>query len=73
MALPNDEAPQASSLGRYHLIASLGSAAGSWPALDQARLQQSLEQYTKRPLTELFGCHFGSTYTVRNVPPLCAP
>ncbi|HEX6239670.1 MAG TPA: protein kinase [Polyangiales bacterium] len=24
MALPNDEAPQASSLGRYHLIASLG-------------------------------------------------
>ncbi|HEX6239669.1 MAG TPA: hypothetical protein VFZ61_02200, partial [Polyangiales bacterium] len=51
---------------------SLGGAEGSWPSLDQAELQRNVEQYTKRPLTELLGCHFGTKYTVRNVPPLCA-
>jgi hypothetical protein len=61
----------------YHLDqgstgTSFGGAAGNWPAADQALLQANLERYTGRPLTELLGCYFGSTYSVRNVPPLCA-
>jgi hypothetical protein len=61
----------------YHLdqgsAASFGNAAGTWPAPDQAELQTNLEAYTGRPLTEFLGCFFGSTYAVRDVPPLCTP
>jgi hypothetical protein len=61
----------------YHLdnsdVGSLGSAPGSWPERDQTMLQARLEEYTGTALTELLGCHFGNTFSVRDVPPLCVP
>jgi hypothetical protein len=50
---------------------SLGQWGGEWPALEESQFRASVESQTMRSITESFGCHFGSSYVLRDLPPMC--
>jgi hypothetical protein len=50
---------------------ALGQHSGEWPSLDESRLRSAIETHSGRAVTEAFGCHFGSSYVLRDLPPAC--
>lgn len=56
----------------YFDTAALGQHSGSWPSFEEAQFQSALEQKAGRAITEIYGCHFGSNYLIRDLPPTCA-
>ncbi len=52
---------------------SLGQHDGHWPSLEESRFRAAVEQQAGRAVTEAFGCHFGSNYVLRDLPPQCGP
>jgi hypothetical protein len=50
---------------------SLGQYDGGWPSLEESQFRAAVERQTGRSVTESFGCHFGSSYVVRDLPPMC--
>jgi hypothetical protein len=51
---------------------SLGQWGGDWPSLEESQFRAAVESQTTRAISESFGCHFGSSYVLRDLPPMCA-
>lgn len=50
---------------------TLGQWGGDWPSLEESQFRTALESQTMRKVTESVGCHFGSSYVLRDLPPMC--
>lgn len=55
----------------YYDMNALGQHPGEWPSFEEAQFESALEKKAGRAITEIFGCHFGSNYLIRDLPPTC--
>jgi hypothetical protein len=66
------QSPTTIPIETFYDARSLGQHSGEWPSLEESQFQTAVETQTGRAITEIAGCHFGSSYVVRDIAPVCA-